>query len=172
MGRMTFVMIINVLIPGAGLVVLRREWLGLATSVLFALLAIIFISSRWIIPSDIPSWAAYLSLIGLILVWVGSMVAVVQRARFVRDPEVIAEIKQLQQQGASAIEGGDLAEARRVLLVAINLDDEDAETWAIWSKLMEGQDNTRAAHVGWKRVLRLADRQELQIEARQRLGEG
>ena len=72
------VLLLNAIIPGAGLVVLRREWLGLANSILFAVFALIFIFSRWITPSDIPAWASYLSLAGVIVVWIGSLVFVVQ----------------------------------------------------------------------------------------------
>lgn len=170
MRRMPVVMFLNAMIPGAGLVVLRREWLGLATSILFAVIALIFISSRWITPSDVPTWAMYLMLAGMILVWAGSMAMVVHRFRFVSDPELIAEIEQLRGQGADAIAAGDLDEAHRVLMVALSLDDEAAETWLIWSDLMERQNKVHAARVGWKRVLRLSKRQKNLDMARQRLG--
>jgi len=86
------VLLLNAIIPGAGLVVLRREWLGLANSILFAVFALIFIFSRWITPSDIPAWASYLSLAGVIVVWIGSLVFVVQHGRVVSDPDFISEM--------------------------------------------------------------------------------
>jgi hypothetical protein len=164
------VLLLNALVPGAGLVVLRREWLGLATSILFAVFALIFIFSRWITPSDIPVWASSLALAGLILVWAGSLAAVVQRARFVSDPDLVAEIAHLRREGDEAITAGDFQEAHRVLLVALNLDDEDAETWLLWSKLTERQGSARVARTGWKRVLRLSRVEEHRALARQKLG--
>lgn len=169
MNRMPKVLLLNALVPGAGLVVLRREWLGLATSILFAVFALIFIFSRWITPSDIPGWASYLALIGLVLVWAGSQAFVVQRGRFLGDPDLVAEIAHLRQEGDAAIRAGDLQEAHRVLLVALNLDDEDAETWLLWSQLMEQQGNSKAARTGWKRVLRLGRKEEHRTLANQKL---
>lgn len=170
MGRTPKIIFLNALVPGAGLVVLRREWLGLATSVLFAMFALIFIVSRWITPSDIPTWASYMALAGLILVWAGSLAVVVNRAKSIGDPDFIAEIEHLRQEGADAIAANDLEEAHRALLVALNLDDEDAETWLLWSKLMERQGNARAAQVGWKRLSLLSHVDEHRQLAKQKLG--
>ncbi|MCA9252677.1 MAG: hypothetical protein R3E58_10685 [Phycisphaerae bacterium] len=167
--RMPKVLLLNAIIPGAGLVVLRREWLGLANSILFAVFALIFIFSRWITPSDIPAWASYLSLAGVIVVWIGSLVFVVQHGRVVSDPDFISEIEHLRQEGQAAIEAGNLPEAHRVLLVALNLNDEDPESWLHWSRLMELQGDAQAAHAGWKRVLRLSRIEEHRLLAKQKL---
>ncbi len=169
MNRVSVAMFLNAVVPGAGLIVLRREWLGLVVSVLFAVFSLIFIFSRWITPADIPTWAAYSALVGLILVWAGSMAVVVLRARFVGDPELVAEIEQLRKQASTAIESGDFTEAKRELLVALSLDDENAETWMVWSELMKRQGNARAARAGWKRVIRLTNQSELQAAANAQL---
>ena len=53
---------INAVVPGAGLIVRRREWFGLARSLLFALLAQIAVGGVWLWPAAIPRPVALVAL--------------------------------------------------------------------------------------------------------------
>lgn len=172
MKRTSFAILSNALVPGAGLVILRREWSGLATSILFAVFAQIVIFSRWITPLDIPTWASYVAMGGLLFVWAGSMWVVVRRARVLGDSILVEELDDLRRRGSEAIEGGDLKEAHRVLLVALSVNDEDAKTWVIWSELMQRLQKRKAARLGWKRVLQLSKDQQHRKAALEALRSG
>ncbi|NOX57505.1 MAG: hypothetical protein GXP29_01435 [Planctomycetes bacterium] len=172
MKRSSVAMFSNVIVPGSGMVLLRREWSGLAVSVLFAVFAQILIFSKWITPLDVPGWASSVALGGACVVWAGSQWLVVRRIRAIRAPELAVELDHLRQQSIVAMEAGDFAEAHRELLVALSVNDEDAATWLLWSRLMRKMNKPRAARLGCRRVLQLSNNEQDRKAAREGLREG
>ena len=143
MKRYRYAIFLNVLIPGSGLIVLRREWLGLSISVLFSLFAQIVIFGWLIVPLDIPKWAVTASVAGLAAVWGLSQYLVFARIRQVSSPELARELHILRTRAREMMDRGEYAEARQVLLLARSVDDEDAESAVLWAKLTEQRELTR-----------------------------
>ena len=121
MRRVWFAVAINLVIPGGGLIVLRREWLGFAISILFVVLTQIAIFGLLIVPLDLPRWAVVVALVGMAGVWVLSQWLVLVRGRLVASPELERELRDLRGRAREALARGDYAEANRALLVAISV---------------------------------------------------
>jgi len=146
---------INLLVPGSGLIVLRREWLGLALAILFGLLTQIVIFGTLIVPEDIPHWVTLLSAGGALGTWVLAQWLAVRRLRFVVSPEVKGELRALCARARRALAEEDWAEAHTSLLVASDLNDEDLELAMLWAQLMTATGRIADARRWWRRVLRL-----------------
>lgn len=147
--------VINLFVPGAGLIVLRRQWLGLALSVLFGLLAQIVIFGLLIVPEDVPRWAVFVSAFAALGTWALAQWLAISRVRFVASPGLEGELRALCGRAREALVGEDWTEARRTLLVASDLNDEDLELAVLWAELMTATGQVSEARRWWHRVLRL-----------------
>lgn len=56
MGKILTIVIMNVTVPGSGLILLGRAWLGFALAVWYCLATVIAVSGRYIAPVSIPWW--------------------------------------------------------------------------------------------------------------------
>jgi hypothetical protein len=61
--------LINILIPGAGLIVRCREWLGFSLSLIFAICGNVAMAGWLIAPNALPSWLTWLAVALTILAW-------------------------------------------------------------------------------------------------------
>jgi len=124
MSRTGWAIAMNLLAPGAGLVLMRREWLGLCLAVWFTAPAQVAVLGWWVLPDDIPPWmrgaAAALAAIGYLL----AQVLLLRRIRWISDPRFAADLDSLFHRCGEAIESGDWITARNMLDVARRLDDE------------------------------------------------
>ncbi len=59
----------NILIPGAGLIVRCREWLGFSLSLIFAICGNVAIAGWLIAPNALPTWLMWLAVALTILSW-------------------------------------------------------------------------------------------------------
>ena len=60
---------LNILIPGAGLIVRCREWLGFSLSLIFAMCGNVAIAGWLIAPHALPSWLTWLAAALTMLAW-------------------------------------------------------------------------------------------------------
>jgi len=151
------------------MILLRREWLGVALALLFVLVAQFAIVGTWIVPRDLPAGWALFAWIITGLVWLVAQWLTWRRARVVTSPVLSKELMQLRAQAESAIERNEYSEARGILLAAATLNDEDAETHALWARMYQALGQPQPARRAWKRVLSLNSSDSLRGEARQAL---
>jgi tetratricopeptide (TPR) repeat protein len=144
--------LVNLLVPGAGLIILQREWLGVSMALLFVVLAQLGISGLWIVPEDVPRWQAVLSMAGAGLVWLAAQLLALTRYRTSVSPVVQREIDELRARAEAAMQAGDLAEARQTLQLALNLNDEDLPTLALYAQVLGRLGEARDARRSWRRV--------------------
>jgi hypothetical protein len=148
--------ILNILAPGAGLVILRREWLGILLAVAFACLGLTGLWGWLLIPLVIPSWLAKVSLAAAVLLWIWSQWLLLQRVKVICSPQLQQELRAMCERAAEAIAREELDAAYQTLLVAMALDDESAEVNARWADLMARMGRFDQARRAWRRVLRLS----------------
>lgn len=122
--------VINVLLPGTGLVVVRREWLGLSIAMLFTVLVQIVLIGAMITPALVPRWAILGAGFGAVVVWATAQWRFRLGLREVTDPATKLEIQSLRRRARQAIEADDLESALQLLTVATELDDEDPDILA------------------------------------------
>lgn len=151
-------LILNLFIPGAGLVPIRREWLGLLLALLFALCANIWIAGQWIAPLAIPRGLSHLALVIAILGWIAGQALYAHHARRFRAAQV--EVDVLLAQALRDHAQGDLDDAQNALDAAMTLDSERPDVLAAGADLCESRGAIDAAVRLRKRLHRVAPRSE------------
>lgn len=66
--------VLNFLLPGSGLILRNREWLGLSLAAVFAICADVAIAGAVIAPAAIPSWLTILAAVLAGICWVLSQI--------------------------------------------------------------------------------------------------
>jgi hypothetical protein len=118
MRRAIWARLLNLVVPGSGMILLRREWLGFVAAILFSLLAALAIVGRWVVPRDVPPLLVAVSGWAAVGVWGLTQWLVHRRARWLASPALARELAVMRAQAAEALAEGDHMEAHRVLLVA------------------------------------------------------
>ncbi|MHC4609438.1 MAG: hypothetical protein ACYS7M_03730 [Planctomycetota bacterium] len=147
--------IFNLIVPGSGLILLRRDWLGLATALLFTILAEVALLGLLILPATIPPWMTTACLSAALFVWLGAQWRLWVRVRVVTGPAVERELALLRRRSAEAVANEAYAEALDILQVAMTLSDEDVAANIQWAELMTLMGRFRQARRAWRRVLQL-----------------
>ena len=163
---------LNLILSGSGLILRRREWLGLSMAMIFAICGHVAIAGWLIAPEAVPHWLTRLAVLLGVLTWVLSQFL------FYRQGRILARMKlglaSLLSEARRALENDDLTSARRALDNGVMLDDENVELHAMRARLsvMEGDD--RGMQAEWRRVLELdrGGRYHADAEAALRLGAG
>lgn len=146
---------LNLVAPGAGLIVLRREWLGAVLALLFTVLLQLGLWGLLIIPEEFTGAATWGSLAAACGVWLAAQGMGAARARAILGPGARQQLQVLHAQAALDIEQARLADARELLLIALALSDEDPKSRCLWAQLMTLTGNFQAARKGWETVLKL-----------------
>lgn len=156
MRRETVARVVNVIAPGSGLILVRREWLGLALATLFAAAGQIAILGAWVIPLEVPGWLTAGAAGAGLLIWAHAQWLLHRRIRLSASPVLAEELVGLRRRAADALARADFADAQRILLVAMSINDEDADVAELWARLKSAQGEREAARRGWRRVLVLS----------------
>lgn len=151
----TWALWLNLIAPGAGLAILRREWLGLAAALLFALLAQVALWGLLVIPASIPTGLSVAAGVGAATVWLGAQRISRSRAQVVLGAKARQEIDLLSDRASEAMKHGRLADARDLLTLALAIDDEHLGLHLEWARLMTLTSELRAARRAWRRVIQL-----------------
>ena len=144
----------NVVAPGVGLILLRRDALGLVVALLFVLLSQVALWGLLLVPAEMPAWAAWLGAGGAAAVWLGAQVLIVRRWRTACGPAARAQLALLVSEAEEALDDGRHIDARELLELATALNDEDVEVRVRWARLMLRTGRLDAARRGWLHVLR------------------
>jgi len=150
--RFVTAVIFNVLVPGAGLILLGRAWTGLVAALLFAVCAELAVCGVVISPAGIPLWLTVTTGILAAGTWVLGQGMLADRIRTLRNPSLPQELEALRREAAEAMARGDLLEAKGVLRLAADLDLGATETLALWARLMTLLGRFRDARRAWVRV--------------------
>ena len=166
---------VNVLIPGAGLIILRREWLGSTVALLFGMLAGSGIWGCLITPASVGAWTVGLMLTGAALIWLGGQVLLRRQLAVFNDPSRAREVERLRQQAADSASAGNYTEALSMLRLALSLNDEDLDTLVQQADLLTALGRFREARRAWRQVEWLDRRRHYRrrvVEALQHLPTG
>jgi hypothetical protein len=149
--------ILNLLVPGTGLILLRREWLGVALAGLYGVLVQLGLWGCLIEPARMPTWLAACGLLGGGSVWLAAQLLARQRLSQVRNPELVNELAKLRDQACEHVSNGRYEEAWSVLRVALAINDEDLGTVVQVAELMTTLGRWREARRAWHHVEQLDD---------------
>jgi hypothetical protein len=149
---------LNALIPGCGLIVARREWLGITLALLYGLCVQVLLAGTLIAPAAIPTWLTACAAGLAALTWAGAQVMLWKQLRVIRDPHLHREIDRLLTSVNEAAARGDLDAARSLLQCAQTLNDEHPAVWKAWAELFTQSGNLRAAQRAQRRLAVLQSR--------------
>lgn len=147
--------IVNLFIPGAGLILLRREWLGAALALLFGVLVELGLWGCLIEPARTPLWSAVVCLVGGASVWLWGQVLLRRRMVEVSAPEIGAEVERLRDQAAEQMARERYEEAWGSVRMALSIDDEDVETNVLCADLLTVLGRFDEARRSWLAVEQL-----------------
>ncbi len=146
---------LNALAPGAGLVLLRREWLGLSICLLFGLLSQLALWGLFIVPVSVPRALSMAAAVGALSIWGWAQWLVVVRARLVLGPVADEAIEVLLTRASEALEQGEYQRCRHLVRLAQSIDDGHADVQHVWAHLLTLTGQFRDARRAWERLLLL-----------------
>lgn len=144
----------NLLVPGAGLILARREWLGLLLALLFGLCAQAAIAGHFLAPAGIPRWFTIAATVAAVLVWIAAQAVLARRIRWLKSPDARSQFDALLNESRDALARDDVDTARAALAGALEIDDEHLDANADLARLTS-RTNPRAAARFWRRVAAL-----------------
>lgn len=160
--------LINLIIPGAGLIRSRREWLGASLGLFFGACGNLAVAGAFIAPAAIPAWLTWLSASLAALAWFLSQVLLVRQRAFQRQCD--ENLRDLLRETKTALDGGDVTAALANLKRAAHLDAENVEMHVLWARLYTHEGDREGARRMWQRVLKYDRRRVHEQEARQAIG--
>jgi hypothetical protein len=149
--------ILNVLAPGAGLILLGRAWTGLVVALLFAVCAELALCGVAISPAGVPAWLTLSTGVLAAGTWLLGQGMLRDRIRTLRNPSLSRELEDLRHEAAEAMTRGDLLEAEGLLRLAGDLDLGSVETMVLWAQLMTMLGRFAESRHAWRRVMRSGD---------------
>ena len=148
--------VLNLFVPGTGLILARREWLGVALAALFGVLVQLGLWGCLIEPARVPIWLAGACLAGGALVWLAAQYLLRRRLVLMRNPGVQEELARLRDQAAGHMANGGYKEAWAAVQVALAIDDEDLDSNVQTAELLAALGRISEARKAWRRVAQLA----------------
>jgi len=136
------VFFLNMLLPGTGLIVLRREWLGVCLVVLFGMCGHVAVAGWLIAPETIPPRSSGLALALAVSAWI--LAQWLYRRQKVFLTQRAAGLDILLREARSALQSYDLATARRALESGLALDDENVQLQDL-ARMLESVERERVA---------------------------
>ena len=147
--------VLNLLIPGTGMIVARREWLGAALAILYGVLLELGLWGCLIEPMRVSKWAAVAFLFGAAIIWIAGQVLLGRRLPDLSNPQIEREIERLREEVIALTSGQQYEQAWATLRMALSADDENLETNVLTAELMTALGRFSAARRAWRRVEQL-----------------
>ncbi len=136
----------NLLVPGVGLILCRREWLGVAVATVFGVCGHVALAGWFIAPAAIPTWLA----VGVSILaggsWVLGQHLLRQRIREWR--RELAALPPLLSEAAAHMADGRLEAAAAVIDDAMKIDDQNADVHLLQGRLTRARTGQAEAHRG------------------------
>ncbi len=167
--NLRWIRLLNAIVPGAGLIVLRREWLGLAIALLFCLLSQIAVVGLLLLPAVVPHWLATTAGACAAMCWAWSQLLLLRRARWAAGDSLARELVLLRDRSDDVARTGELDAAIDLIRAALMLDDEDSTLNRTWATLATRAGRPADAVKAWRRVVQLTNDAGVRDEARRAL---
>ncbi len=159
--------LVNLVIPGTGLIWARREWFGVLLALLFGICAQLALAAIFFAPAAVPDSFATFAAVAAGVVWLVAQLALARRVRWLTSDDARARFDLLLGDARRARDAGDIETARLAYRGALDINDEDLTANLEYARLIDSTDPV-AARRAWRRVHDLDPRGQFAPEARQR----
>jgi hypothetical protein len=129
--------VLNLIVPGSGLMLARRGWLGFALALLFTVSLQVAWWGTWLVPESLSTWMTSLGWFLAALTWLAGQVLAWRRWSAMASGEASRQMVALLTEATRALADGKLDEARLALELAGKVDDENRRVDRLWSELIE-----------------------------------
>ena len=151
--RFRIAIALNLLLPGSGLILARRPWLGFALAMLYTGSAQMTLWGAWIAPELVSNPLLGAAAGGAALLWIAAQGLLLQQLRRIPNPtDRLSQLATCFALADQAVVEGRFAEARGALDVALTVDDENPETYAKLARLMAQVGRCGEARRAWRAV--------------------
>lgn len=157
--------VLNVLVPGSGLIVLRQDRLGGTLSFVFAVTALLGLWGLWIVPGSIPVPVAAAGGGVAVVVWVASQWLVWRRMSRVLGDTARRRLERCCELAAEATANRRLNVAEAHLHEALRLNDEVIHVRVQWASFLVMLGRFAEARAAWEAVLDLDEEGSFHREA-------
>jgi hypothetical protein len=163
--RTAVCILLNSLVPGGGLILLRRERLGVSLALCFCAAGELAILGEWLLPASVPRWVTLPGLATACGVWIVAQALLWSRLRTLSDPGLAEQKSTLIQLAREAMGDGIYVNARVALESALALDDEDLAANVLWARWLMTMGRFPDARRAWLRVEQLDRHDEYSRES-------
>src|SRR5262245_36201868 len=136
MRRILPAIVMNLLVPGTGLILLGREWLGLGLTVAFGVTGELAAMGGLLAPASLPDSITILVIALAVVTWLLAQFFLWARIRFLRDPRLPGDLAALCETAESAIRRNDPESAWHALRLALAMDCTDLHSRVLWARLL------------------------------------
>ena len=161
--------VLNIFVPGTGLILCRREWHGFSLALLFGICGNVALAGWLIAPRAVPAWLTWLAVAIAGGCWAASQWLLHHQLQLLR--HCAAALEAILNQARSALRSGDLAAARMAIESGAALDDENLDLLVVSAELCERGGDDHGRRTAWHKIIRLDRRGRYRQLARQALGE-
>ena len=144
---------LNVLLPGAGLIIRRRAWLGFSLAFVFGICGNVALAGWLIAPAAVPTWLTQVALGLAGLAWLSAQLLLRRQDHVLR--RRASGLAAILREAGSALEAGDLGSARLALESGVAINDESADLYALQARLCALEDDPQGMRAAWRRVVKL-----------------
>lgn len=153
--KLWIAVLLNLVLPGSGLIMARRPWLGFSMSVFFAACANLVIWGFFIAPyslrHDVTATAAGLAA----ALWIVAQVHLIKRIRSSPDDGVAEQLTTCHDLAEKAMQEGRHDDAYGALSVALTVDDRNLQTYVKLARLTTMLGKYGEARQAWDKVEQL-----------------
>lgn len=151
--RLRFAVALNLLLPGSGLILARRPWLGFTLAMLFTGCAQVTLWGAWIAPEMVSTPLLAVAAGAAALWWIAAQGLLLRQLRRIPSPtDRLSQLATCFALADQAVVEGRFAEARGALDVALTVDDENPETYAKLARLTARVGRYGEARRAWRSV--------------------
>jgi hypothetical protein len=143
---------LNLVVPGTGLPVVGRPWLGVLLAGVFLMGGELAILGWLVAPAWVPLALTLTSAAIAAVAWLVAQFLLIARIRFLRSPELPRELAILRRLARAAIRRQDYGAAQSALAIAFSLDDSDLECHLLQARLLSATGQRAKARRAWLAV--------------------
>ena len=157
--------LLNLILPGAGLIVRRREWLGFSLALLFGICGNLALAGWLIAPAAVPSGLTFPAFVISGLIWLIAQICLLRQAAW--EARCARDMSLLLRKACVALDSGEIEPARVCLESGFALDNENVGLHILWARLLALEGDVRSARKALVRVAKLDVRKQFQVETAQ-----
>ncbi len=153
--RFFFPVLVNLLVPGAGLVLVGRTWMGTVLTAWFVLGAEVVLWGRLIAPATLPQELVLCGWGVAAATWLAAQVVLYRRTRILTADDLPRQLAILRRLADRAMARGDYRTAGAAINVGLSLDDGNLPIHIARARLAELTGHSRRARRAWRAVQRM-----------------